>query len=97
MWGTPHRVLFFIIFEILAQSLLVINFYRVKEQIKNLINGKILNFKIALVLILIFVAIISIPYLSADGYVLLKHALEWNYFVGVISFYLLTFFFWKRI
>ena len=90
-------LLLFIIFEVAAQSLLVINFYRVKEQIKNLINGKILNFKIALVLILIFVATISIPYLSADGYVRFKHALEWNYFVGVISFYMLTFFFWKKI
>ena len=89
-------LLLFIIFEVLAQSLLVINFYKVKKQIENLINGKILNFKIALVLILIFVAIISIPYLSAEGYVRFKHALEWNYFVGVISFYLLTFFFWKR-
>ena len=89
-------LLLFIIFEVLAQSLLVINFYKVKKQIENLINGKILNFKIALVLILIFVAIISIPYLSADGYTRFKHALEWNYFVGVISFYLLTFFFWKR-
>ena len=89
-------LLLFIIFEVVAQSLLVINFYKVKKQIENLINGKILNFKIALVLILIFVAIISIPYLSAEGYVRFKHALEWNYFVGVISFYLLTFFFWKR-
>ena len=89
-------LLLFIIFEVVAQSLLVVNFYKVKKQIENLINGRILNFKIALVLILIFTAIISIPYLSAEGYVRFKHALEWNYFVGVISFYLLTFFFWKR-
>ena len=26
----------------------------------------------------------------------LKHALEWDYFIGVISFYLLTFFLWKK-
>ena len=89
-------ILAFIIFEVIAQTILVINFYKVKKQIENLINGKILNFKIALVFILIFIAIISIPYLSADGYTRFKHALEWNYFVGVISFYLLTFFFWKR-
>ena len=25
-----------------------------------------------------------------------KHALEWDYFIGVISFYLLTFFMWKK-
>jgi len=26
----------------------------------------------------------------------LKHALEWDYFLGVIAFYLLTFFMWKK-
>ena len=25
-----------------------------------------------------------------------KHALEWDYFIGVITFYLLTFFMWKK-
>ena len=89
-------ILSFIIFEIVAQTLLVINFYKVKEEIKKLTNIKILNFKIGLVVILIIVAIVSIPYLTATGYTRFKHALEWNYFVGVISFYMLTFFFWKK-
>ena len=89
-------ILFFIIFEVVAQALLVINFYKVKEQIRKLTNIKILNFKICLILILIFVAIFSIPFITSTGYTRLKHALEWNYFVGVISFYMLTFFFWKK-
>ena len=89
-------LLCFIIFEIVAQTFLVINFRKIREQIKKLVNIKILNLKIALVLILILVAIISIPFLTSTGYTRLKHALEWNYFVGVISFYLLTFFFWKK-
>ena len=89
-------LLCFIIFEIVAQTLLVINFYKVKEEIKKLTNIKILNFKIGLVVILIIVAIVSIPYITATGYTRFKHALEWNYFVGVISFYMLTFFFWKK-
>ena len=89
-------ILSFIIFEIVAQTLLVINFYKVKEEIKKLTNIKILNFKIGLVVILIIVAIVSIPYITATGYTRFKHALEWNYFVGVISFYMLTFFFWKK-
>jgi len=89
-------ILSFIIFEIVAQTLLVINFCKVKEEIKKLTNIKILNFKIGLVVILIIVAIVSIPYITATGYTRFKHALEWNYFVGVISFYMLTFFFWKK-
>ena len=89
-------ILSFIIFEIVAQTLLVINFYKVREQIIKFINSKILNFKIVLVSILIIVAIVSIPFITATGYTRFKHALEWNYFVGVISFYMLTFFFWKK-
>ena len=27
----------------------------------------------------------------------LKHGLEWNYFLGVITFYLLTFLMWKKV
>ena len=49
-----------------------------------------------LVSLLIIVALISIPLVSAPGNKYLKHALEWDYFVGVISFYLLTFFMWKK-
>ena len=46
-------ILFFIIFEVVAQTLLIINLYKIKVQIKKSINSKILNFKIGLVLILI--------------------------------------------
>ena len=89
-------VLTFIIFEVIAQSILVINFYKIKKQIINLMNNRILNLKIILVSILVVAAIISIPFLPSNEYKYIKHALEWNYFIGVITFYLLTFFFWKR-
>ena len=39
---------------------------------------------------------IKIPIISMPGYKFFKHALEWDFFVGVISFYLLTFFMWKK-
>ena len=55
-----------------------------------------LKLKIFLVSLLIIVALISIPIISVPGNKYLKHALEWDYFVGVISFYLLTFFMWKK-
>jgi len=87
----------FIIFEIIAQSLLVVNFYNLKNKIKNYFNSNILKLKILLVSMLIFIALISIPLLMIGGNVHFKHGLEWNYFIGVILFYLLTRFFWKRI
>ena len=54
------------------------------------------NLAITLVSILVTVSLISIPILTNEGNASFKHALEWNYFMGVISFYLLTFFFWKK-
>ena len=86
----------FIIFEVVAQTYLVLIFYSLKKKLNKYINKKILTLKIYLVSVLLFVGIISIPILVMDGNKFLKHALEWDYFVGVISFYLLTFFMWKK-
>jgi hypothetical protein len=96
-------MLSFIIFEITAQAYLVAAFYSFRNKLDNYINRVFLNLKIILVSTLVVVAIISVPIISLPGnnffgYNLkfLKHALEWDYFIGVISFYLLTFFLWKK-
>ena len=89
-------LLLFIIFEIIAQGILVYHFYKIKEKLENLINKKVLLMKIVLVSILATVAVLSLPILINKGNTHFKHALEWNYFVGVILFYLLSRFFWKR-
>ena len=83
-------LLSFIIFEIIAQGLLVYNFYKLKSKIQNLFSPSILKCKILLVFILVSVAIISLPMLVTKGNVHLKHMLEWNYFIGVIFFYFLS-------
>ena len=96
-------MLSFIIFEIAAQAYLVATFYSFKDKLDNYINIKILKFKITLVTSLIIIALISIPIISLPGDYFVgfnlkffKHALEWDYFIGVISFYLLTYFMWKK-
>ena len=89
-------LLSFIIFEIVAQTMLVLNFYRLKQQINDYFNLSVLKLKIILVSVLITVAVLSIPILITSGNVHFKHGLEWNYFIGVILFYLLTRFFWKK-
>ena len=96
-------MLSFIVFEIVAQAYLVATFFSFKEKLKIYIHPIILNLKISLVSLLILVAIISIPIISLPGddffgfnLKFLKHALEWDYFLGVITFYLLTFFMWKK-
>ena len=87
----------FIIFEIIAQALLVINILKIKAKINLYINKNILKLKIALVSLLIIVAFFSAPILNSSDYTHFKHALEWNFFLGVVSFYLLTHFFWKKV
>jgi hypothetical protein len=89
-------LLSFIIFEIIAQGLLVLSFYKLKYKIKHLIDSKILKLKILLVSLLATIAILSIPILITSGNVHLKHGLEWNYFIGVILFYFLTNLLWKK-
>ena len=96
-------MLAFIIFEIVAQTYLVITFYSFKGKLTKYINQKILKLKLILVSTLIVVALISIPIISLPGNEVFgfnlkffKHALEWDYFIGVISFYLLTFLLWNK-
>ena len=89
-------ILAFIIFELVAQALLVINIFKIKEKIEKRINKKILILKIVLVSFLSIVSIASIPFLLSSGYTHFKHALEWNYFIGVVLFYFLSFLFWKK-
>ena len=96
-------MLSFVVFEIVAQAYLVATFLSFKEKIKNYINPIVLNLKIILVSLLILVAVISIPIISLPGddffgmnLKFFKHALEWDYFLGVITFYLLTFLMWKK-
>ena len=89
-------LLLFIIFEIIAQGMLVYHFFKIKDKISELINKKVLILKAVLVPILAIVAILSLPILLDKGNTHFKHALEWNYFVGVILFCLFSRFFWRR-
>ena len=96
-------MLSFIVFEIVAQAYLVATLYSFKDKLSKYINKTYLTLKLFLVSTLILVAVVSIPIISLPGDDILgfnlkffKHGLEWNYFIGVITFYLLTFFMWKK-
>ena len=96
-------MLMFIVFEIVAQAYLVATLYSFRKKLSEYINKNYLTLKLFLVSILIIVASISIPIISLPGdnffglnLKFFKHGLEWNYFIGVITFYLLTFFMWKK-
>ena len=93
----------FIVFEIVAQAYLVATLFSFKEKLDSYINKNVLKLKLYLVSLLIIVAAISIPIISLPGdeffgfnLKFLKHALEWDYFLGVITFYVFTFFLWRK-
>ena len=83
-------LLLFIIFELIAQGYLVYHFFKLKNKLQKFINKKVLIMKIVLVSVLVITAILSLPTLVAKGNTHFKHMLEWNYFVGVIIFYLFS-------
>ena len=86
----------FIIFEVTAQFYLIKIFFKNKDKLQDFINTKVLFAKKILVYSLIIAAILIFPFLPFSNLKILKHILEWNYFLGVITFYFLTYFMWKR-
>ena len=89
-------MLSFIIFELIAQAYLIKFFYEIKKDLENFINIFYLKIKRILIITLIAISIIALPFLPFDNFKFLKHALEWNVFLGVIIFYLLTHLMWKK-
>tara|TARA_B100000963_G_scaffold60920_1_gene48885 strand:+ start:123 stop:809 length:687 start_codon:yes stop_codon:yes gene_type:complete len=89
-------MLSFIIFELVAQAYLINFLYKSKDKILPSINVLFLKIKRILIITLISISIIVLPFLPFDNFKFLKHAIEWNVFLGVIIFYLLTFLMWKK-
>ena len=89
-------MLSFIIFELIAQAYLIHFLYKSKNKLSHFINDFFLKIKRILITVLISISIIVLPFLPFDNFKFLKHAIEWNVFLGVIVFYLLTFFMWKK-
>ena len=89
-------MLSFIIFELIAQAYLIKFFFEIKNNLEKYINIFYLKIKRILIITLIAASIIILPFLPFDNLKFLKHALEWNVFLGVIVFYLLTHLMWKK-
>ena len=89
-------MLSFIIFELIAQAYLIKFFYEIREKLLNYINIIFLKIKRILITVLIIISVVTLPFLPFDNFKFLKHAIEWNVFLGVIIFYLLTFLMWKK-
>ena len=89
-------MLSFIIFELIAQAYLIKFFYEIRHKLNDYINITYLKIKRIIITFLIVISIITLPFLPFDNFEFLKHAVEWNVFLGVIFFYLLSHLMWKK-
>ena len=90
-------IAFFILSEIIAQFNLSLVLFKNKEKLNNFCHTYIINFK------LLFVSIISLVSLIVVTILLIfnlsskvDYILEWNYFAGLLFYYLLSFMMWKK-
>jgi hypothetical protein len=92
-----YIIAFFILFELFAQFLLIKKIFFIKKLINNYINYFILKLKWFFVL---FFLILTVLILSLQIFLdfpkEVDYIIEWNYFVFLSFYYLLTFFLWKK-
>ncbi len=89
-------IILFIVFEIIAQFMLTINLFKVKEKIIQHINPLILKIKIWFVVSILLITITSLIYLIfLNPTYNFKNILEWNYFTFLLLYYFLTRLMWK--
>tara|TARA_B100001989_G_C24510839_1_gene450319 strand:- start:303 stop:1385 length:1083 start_codon:yes stop_codon:yes gene_type:complete len=95
--GRRYFVVFFILFEILAQAYLIKDIFKNKTIIRSFLNNIIINLKLIFVVLiclstLIIIVILSIYNLSDE----VDYIIEWNYFLILLFFYLLSSLLWKK-
>lgn len=90
-------VVFFILFEVMAQFYLIKELYKLKERIKKFINVVFLNLKIFLVSAVIIATVFILAILSIKDLTnKVDYILEWNYFMILLFYYLFSFLMWKK-
>ena len=91
-------IVFFILSEIFAQFLLSIKLFKNKNNLSYYCNSYIINIKLFFViLITIASALVVFILLKYDLSSKIDYILEWNYFVGLLFYYLLSALMWKKL
>jgi len=89
-------IILFIFFEIIAQIIFTKNLFNFREKLKDYINPLVLKIKVIFVTLVLIITIVAFLILVlADPSSGFKHALEWNYFIFLLIYYLLSRLLWK--
>ena len=90
-------IVFFILFEVLAQTFLLRKIFSIKDKIKVYVNLIIVYTKLGFVLLVCFSTVIILTILIFhDLDAKIDYILEWNYFLLLLLFYFLSFLLWKK-
>jgi hypothetical protein len=91
-------VVFFILFEVLAQAFLIKKIFSIKEKISKYLNLIIVYSKLLFVIFICMTTIIFLVILiKYDLDSKFDYILEWNYFLVLLFFYFLSFLMWKKL
>jgi len=91
-------IVLFILSEIIAQFLLSIQLFKNKKKLTYYCNSYIINIKLLFVIcIAIISALVIFILLVYDLSNKVDYILEWNYFAGLLFYYLLSALMWKRL
>ena len=90
-------VVFFILFEVLAQAFLIKKIFEKKEILISYLKNKIILCKLFFVAFICLSTLIITAILMTGGFSSkVDFILEWNYFLILIFFYFLSFLIWKK-
>tara|TARA_B100000902_G_C27258037_1_gene889062 strand:+ start:122 stop:1231 length:1110 start_codon:yes stop_codon:yes gene_type:complete len=91
-------IVFFILSEIIAQFLLSIKLFKNKNNLSYYCNSYIINIKLLFVIIIAVIsALVVFILLVYDLSNKIDYILEWNYFAGLLFYYLLSALMWKKL
>ena len=95
--GRRYFIVFFILFEVLAQAYLIIDIFKNKSDLNIFLNNVVINLKLLFVFLVclstaLIVSILAIYDLSNK----FDYVLEWNYFLILLLFYLLSSLLWRK-
>ena len=92
-----YIIAFFILFELMAQFFLIKRLLGIKELINSFINNFVLKLKLFFVLFFLSITTIILCFLIIYEFPKeVDYIIEWNYFVILSFYYLLTFSLWKK-
>ena len=90
-------IVFFILFEVLAQTFLLRKIFIIKDKITEYINLVVVYTKLIFILLVLFltaIILVILIFYSLDAKI--DYIIEWNYFLLLLLFYFLSYLMWKR-